>query len=107
MCYVLFLPDIHLVPLGLHRTQVGHRMVRAQLDDPHRGLPSTSLPTSRPQLLQAIDRQIRHTFHLPPQSLALLPRKRQDDGPPVGTGEKIYDLDRIEIRQLFACIDEA
>ena len=85
-------------------------MVRAQLDNPHRDLPSSlSLPAHRPGLLQAVDRQIRHTFHLLPQRLAQLSRRRQDNPPPPVNshiGDKIHDLDCIEIRQRSARVDE-
>jgi len=107
--WALVTKPLHLVLLNLHRAQVRLRMVRAQLDDPHRGLPPPSLPTSRPWFLQAVDRQIRHAFHLLPQCPAHLFRRKQDGlsllekDPP---GEKIHDLDCLEIRQRFAHIDE-
>ena len=102
--------SLHFTHLNIYRTQEG--TVRAQLDDPHRGTPpSLSLLTSRFRPLQTVHRPILQIFHILPRLFQLLSRMRVAGAHPLMApgwqtgceGRRMYYLERVEIRERFAC----
>ena len=101
---------LHLMHLNLYKTW--ERAVRAQLDDPQRGLlPPLSLLTSHFRLLQTIHRPFLQSFHFPPRLVQLFPGRLVATARPLLAvayeawcgGGKMCDLESVKVWERFAC----
>ena len=119
--WVLVTKSSHLTPVNLLdpngiQKKLPREAVCVQLDDPQRNLPpSLPLLTSNFLLLQTVYRQIFYAFHLGPQRLSPLFCKSRATVPQrVPTrcqgikfpANKVYNLDYIEVWEVFASIDK-
>lgn len=104
---IFTIKPLHLILLDFHRTFAG--TTRSKFDDPQRGPPPFSLPTSCPRFLQNVHRALLQIFRqhleclfplflggpLPNMSLSPAPRQaKRRDGRTYG---KTYDLECVKI----------